>query len=93
MNDKSTCIWNAAGICVWDINRPGEQVRCYAAGCRDFDPRLTTEDYKRGAGIFAIQKENCERRKQDDERGKGSQGPQGGHCRAEWPSKVCECNT
>jgi len=44
LNEQSTCFWNAAGICAFDISQPG-QVVCYAAGCEDYEPRLTSADY------------------------------------------------
>ena len=44
----STCIWNAQGACSWDRGPYGEVVLCYAARCKDFEPRLTSADYKGG---------------------------------------------
>lgn len=44
--NESSCIWNAAGICGFDISQPGRQVLCYAAGCKDYEPRLKIENYK-----------------------------------------------
>ena len=39
----STCIWNATGVCSWDITGP-QQVRCHPAGCRDFEPKTSSAD-------------------------------------------------
>jgi len=44
----SMCFFNIGGVCVWDRGPNGQDVLCYAAGCRDFEPQLTEADYKRG---------------------------------------------
>jgi len=33
------------GICGPDISQPGKQVICYAAGCKGYEPKLSTRDY------------------------------------------------
>ncbi len=41
---NTACIWNAKGICGFDISQPGRQVLCSGPGCKDFDPRPTAEE-------------------------------------------------
>ena len=47
MNEPSTCIWNAKGVCGFDISQPGRQVLCYPAGCKDYEPKITAADLKK----------------------------------------------
>ena len=50
----NSCLFRTAdGICGPDISKPGQQVVCYAAGCKDFEPRITTQDLNRDAGTNA----------------------------------------
>ncbi len=48
MNNDSLCFWNRGGICAFDLTVPGSQVACLAAGCRDYEQKLSSEDYKNG---------------------------------------------
>lgn len=44
---KGSCIWcTPQGICGWYIYVLGQQVLCYAAGCKEYEPPITAETYK-----------------------------------------------
>lgn len=46
-NQTTRCFWcTPEGICGPDISQPGRQVLCCAAGCKEYETPISTEDLK-----------------------------------------------